>query len=115
METQRVAFVELKQTIARNVRRLRTSQGHTQQRLAELSGIDVRSVNRLEAAAQNVTIDIVERVARALSVSPSLLFMKPTDANSVEILGEIRALCDHSRSIDERVERIRELIDERST
>lgn len=106
--------MELKQIIARNVRRLRTSQGHTQQRLAELSGIDVRSVNRLEAASQNVTVDIVERLAKALTVPPSRILMDGPDAHALELLAEIRALCDHTRSFHERVERIRALIDARS-
>lgn len=50
-----------------NVRRIRTSLGMTQERLAELADINARSVRRIEAGEINLLITTVARIRRALN------------------------------------------------
>ena len=52
-----------------NVRRIRTSSGMTQERLAELADINARNVRRIEAGELNLLITTVARIRRALGCS----------------------------------------------
>jgi transcriptional regulator with XRE-family HTH domain len=52
-----------------NIRRIRTSQGMTQERLAELAEINARSVRRIEAGEINLLITTVARIRSALKCS----------------------------------------------
>ena len=52
-----------------NIRRIRTSLGMTQERLAELVEINARNVRRIEAGEFNVLITTVARIRSALDCS----------------------------------------------
>ena len=54
--------------IAANVRRLRKSQGLTQMRLAERSGLCQSWISRLERRAENPSIATLQRLASGLQV-----------------------------------------------
>lgn len=52
-----------------NMRRIRMSQGMTQERLAELIEINARNVRRIEAGEFNVLVTTVARIRKALHCS----------------------------------------------
>jgi transcriptional regulator with XRE-family HTH domain len=54
--------------IAANVRRLRKTQGLTQMRLAERSGLCQSWISRLERRAENPSIATLQRLASGLQV-----------------------------------------------
>lgn len=54
--------------IARNIRHYREKLGITQEELAELSGVHRTYVGCIERAEKNVTIDTLDRVAKALKI-----------------------------------------------
>lgn len=58
---------------AANVRRLRTERGLSQEALAEAAGVHRTYIGMLERGEKNVTIYNIERIARALAISPSHL------------------------------------------
>lgn len=60
-----------------NLRRLRVSQGLSQERLALASGIDRAYVGRVERGSENVTITTLEAMATALSVPVAALLIEP--------------------------------------
>ncbi len=60
---------------------LRTQRGWTQERLAEASGITVRTVQRLEAG-NDASLDTLTRVATALDVQVGDLTTAPTRAST---------------------------------
>lgn len=49
-----------------NIRRIRTTLGMTQERLAELADINARNVRRIEAGEINILITTFARIRRAL-------------------------------------------------
>src|SRR5277367_1499727 len=53
--------------------RLRKERGLTQQALAEKVGVHVVQLRRYEAGASQPTLDVIRRIAVALSVSADLL------------------------------------------
>lgn len=73
----------LSRRIGRNVRDLRIGRGFTQQKLARAVGLPRATWAHVESGAANPTIRVLERVARALSVSLE------------ELVAEPRAACQH--------------------
>ena len=57
---------ELKK-LGASVRRIRTAKGMTQERLAELSDLHLRSLQKIEAGDKNVLITTVQRIQRSLA------------------------------------------------
>lgn len=62
--------------IARRVRKLRSDSRLTQERLAQLSGLAPRHLQKVEAAAVNVTLESLVKIANALGVDVSELFIE---------------------------------------
>jgi transcriptional regulator with XRE-family HTH domain len=66
-------LVELYQCLAANVRAGRAVAGLTQEALAEAAQIELRYVQKIEAAAQGVSLDVLLRLADALDTTPDRL------------------------------------------
>lgn len=62
---------------AEKIKELRKKLGYTQERLAELTEIDYKYIQRLESKTPPaVKIDTIQRIAKALKVDPSKLLDK---------------------------------------
>lgn len=61
--------------LSRNVRAARLRAGLSQKALAELSGLSVRYISRLETKPQNIRIDKVALLARHLGLEPARLLI----------------------------------------
>ncbi len=74
--------------VARNLRRLRVARASSQEGLALEAGIEPTYVSRLEREAkpENPSIDILERLAKALGVDIQELFDPSGAANKVRSL-----------------------------
>lgn len=59
--------------IAANVRRLREKRGLSQERFAELAGLDSRFAQRVERGRLNFSIETLVRLAAALDTTPGAL------------------------------------------
>lgn len=70
---------DLKAVISKNVRTLRKSRGLTQHELAKRAKLTTHYVNRLEREPQNLTVDSLTVIARALDVSVVQLITDPDD------------------------------------
>lgn len=59
-----------KNTIGKNMKRLRAEQGISQDRLSKLADLSLNTVVTVESGAnENPTIDTLKKIARALNVS----------------------------------------------
>jgi transcriptional regulator with XRE-family HTH domain len=63
----------LRQALAERLRGLRRRAGITQEKLAFLAGLHPTYVSMLENGRKSPTVDILERVARALGVKASAI------------------------------------------
>jgi transcriptional regulator with XRE-family HTH domain len=68
--------------VAWNLRRIRVKRGLSQERLAFDAGVDRSYVGGLEREEQNPTIDLLDRLARTLSVRISDFFIEPNKGSS---------------------------------
>jgi transcriptional regulator with XRE-family HTH domain len=59
--------------LARRVRELRTRRGWTQEQLAEATKVTRVCIVAIEGSKQNVSMDILVRLANALNVAPEHL------------------------------------------
>jgi transcriptional regulator with XRE-family HTH domain len=69
MATLRVQF-------GKAVRRLRTKAGYSQERFAAACKFHRTYIGAIERGEKNVTLDAIDRIARALKVGPSQLFQE---------------------------------------
>ena len=63
--------------IAWNLRRLRVQKGISQEKLAADAAVDRAYLGGLERQEENPTIDLLDRIADALSVSIGDFFLRP--------------------------------------
>ena len=68
--------------VAWNLRRIRVKRGLSQERLAFDAAVDRSYVGGLERREENPTVDVLDRLARTLSVPLSELFAIPTKGSA---------------------------------
>ena len=65
--------MDLKETLAINLRRARSSRHFTQEELAERSGLSARSIGAIERASVSASVTVLGRIAEALEMEPEAL------------------------------------------
>lgn len=66
---------KLRQVLAKNVRLYRHARGLTQEELADKAKLHRTYMGMIERAERNLSVDNVEKIARALGVKPSQLLI----------------------------------------
>lgn len=66
--------MELQKLFGRNVRRIRTAQGLTQQDLAIKAGLNRSYLGGVERGQRHICIPNIAKISQALSVAPDVLF-----------------------------------------
>lgn len=81
---------------------LRQALGWSQEDLAKKAGTTNQQIGRLESGTRRLTVDWMERVSRALGVTPAEL-LEPAQARTVQVVGyvgagaEVFAIDDHAK------------------
>ncbi|HET6492111.1 MAG TPA: helix-turn-helix transcriptional regulator [Burkholderiales bacterium] len=65
----------LRQILAKNIRLLRNNLGVTQEELADRAKLHRTYIGMIERAERNLSIDNIEKIARALEVDPHRLLV----------------------------------------
>ena len=68
-------------TVARNLRRLRSEQGLSQEELAHRAGVDRSYISLLETGSNSASVGMLERLGKALGVSVAR-FLEPKATRS---------------------------------
>jgi transcriptional regulator with XRE-family HTH domain len=71
--------MEIREILAANLKRLRKAKGLSQEELAHQVGIDRTYVSALERRVYAASIDLVERLAKALQVDTQTLMSPPPE------------------------------------
>ena len=71
---------EILRLFGERLRELRTERNLSQERLAELAGLDRNYIGQIERAERNVALVNIVRIAQALEVEPGALFLPFTRA-----------------------------------
>ena len=66
---------EILRLFGERLRELRTERNLSQERLAELAGLDRNYIGQIERAERNVALVNIVKIARALGVGPGELFV----------------------------------------
>jgi transcriptional regulator with XRE-family HTH domain len=70
--------MDIREVFALNLRRARNSRGLSQEALAHEADVDRTYVSALERSEYSATIDMVDKLAKALGVDASALLQRPT-------------------------------------
>lgn len=81
-DNRRTAARAIRLVVGRNVRQLRLLRGFSQERLAELVGNTNKHIGLIEQGRTNVGIDLLARLAAALSVTVADLFSEGRSAEA---------------------------------
>jgi len=65
--------MNLRQQFGINVKRLRKEAGYSQEAFADIAGVARSYASDIERGARNPTLEVVERIAKALNIPPSRL------------------------------------------
>jgi len=65
--------MDIREIFARNLRSARRACGYSQEELAHRADLDRTYISSLERNVYSATLDVVDRLARALSVEPGAL------------------------------------------
>lgn len=71
----------LRDILATNLRRLRREKGYSQEAFGDLCGLDRTYIGSIERGERNVSIDNLERIARALNLEPWKLIRRFDDGH----------------------------------
>jgi transcriptional regulator with XRE-family HTH domain len=69
--------MNLREIFARNVRVWRAKRGLTQDALADAASLSRGYMSDLERSEYSASLDVVERIAKALAVEPSVMLERP--------------------------------------
>ncbi len=75
--------LSLRTRFARNLRAYRVSQNLSQEELATLAGFSRTFVSDVEREVRNCTIDNIERLAHALNLDVSVLFVPLAEGDEI--------------------------------
>ena len=59
-----------------NLKKYRTSQNLSQEKLAELSGLHRTYISSIERYKRSISLENIQRIANALNIEPYLLFIE---------------------------------------
>jgi transcriptional regulator with XRE-family HTH domain len=71
--------MELTKILGRNIRRVREALDASQEEIAFRAGMNRPYLSDVERGARNPTVEVVERIAKALKVDPAELFRPLTE------------------------------------
>ncbi|UVF20553.1 helix-turn-helix domain-containing protein [Microvirga terrae] len=82
--------MSIRDVLAKNVRKYRQAAGLSQEELAHRAEIDRTYISSIERSVYAATIDVVDRLAKALGVEASDLLVRPRRRSASKIATSAR-------------------------
>ena len=73
-------MVGIAEILGNNIKTLRKDRNWTQEYLAEQAGISVPFMTQIELARKQASLEVIEKIAKALNVPYSSLFIQASDS-----------------------------------
>ena len=70
--------MKLKQIFGKNVKYYRFKNHYTQEKLASLINSSPKYISRIELGQHNPSLEMIEKIAKALNIEPNQLFINNT-------------------------------------
>jgi transcriptional regulator with XRE-family HTH domain len=86
--------------LSKNVRAERLRRGVSQKQLAKMTGLSVKYISRLETTPQNVRVDKLCTIAKALGVGPGSLLERDAASNKPTAVAVARAIAEAIRLLE---------------
>lgn len=67
---------DIKKIVSKNLKRIRTELGYSQEKLAELAGIDRKTISYIETETNSIGADTIEKICNKLTISPAEFFIQ---------------------------------------
>lgn len=102
--------MDIKKQLGYKIKRLRLKKGLTQEQLAEMADISLRSMSGIEAGENFMTAQTMERLLGSLNVTVDELFtaehLKPTE----DLIGEIETIISSVKGDRDKIENIYKVV-----
>jgi transcriptional regulator with XRE-family HTH domain len=76
--------MDIREVLARNLRKYRRDRGFSQEELAHLAEIDRTYISSLERCLYAASIDVVDKLARVLGVEAADLLQRPARSREAQ-------------------------------
>lgn len=72
-------MAEIAEILGKNIKKLRKEKNWTQEYLAEQAGISVPFMTQIELARKQASLEVIEKIAKALNIPYSYLFLQDSE------------------------------------
>ena len=100
----------IKVLLGKKIKELRKSRGLTQEKLAELAGIEIPSLSNIENGKNYPNNETLEKIALALRIKPYQLFIFDYHRNYEDLIAEMTASMQKNENLTRKMYQFYECI-----
>ena len=93
----------IKELLGKRIKELRKRKGFTQEKLAELSKIEIPSLSNIENGKNYPNHETLDKISNALSVQPYELFIFEYYKNSEELIDEMLVAMKNDENLTKKI------------
>lgn len=82
--------------LGKRIKEIRKSKGLTQDKLAEMVGIDSKHLSRIECGKNSLSLSLLLKICSTLQTEPGVLFDTSLNKDKNELINEIVKILNHS-------------------
>jgi len=81
-------MIDIKDIVGKNLKRIRKDFGYSQEKLAELIGLQRKSISHIETGHSSISCDTIQKLCKVLNISPIELFISENPQTQNEKLNQ---------------------------
>ena len=103
--------MNLKQAFGKNVQKYRKLRGYTQEKLAEMVGIDATSISSIETGKFFPTADNIQKISNSLELKIETLFNFNNNKSEEEVYREILGILKDLKNDSTQLNSVKNFLD----